>query len=357
MSKSSCHVLGLMSGTSLDGLDIACCRFTEERSGQWSFDLLASDTILYASDWLERLNQAPDLSAIELLKLNQSYGQYLGQQVNGFIKRFSLDVGLIGSHGHTVFHQPEDHFTFQLGSGQAVANATQIATIADFRSADVMLGGQGAPLAPLADDLLFADYHYRLNLGGFANISFRDHNELVAFDICPVNFVLNDAARLFNAPYDKDGQYAKQGKVDEMLLEKLNSLEFYQRKSPKSLGREWVETCWMPLVQSFNLDPYTLLATYTEHIADQISGVLNRNKSSSSVLITGGGARNKFLIQKLQEKTHHKVVIPSRKIVDYKEAVIFALLAYLRLQGQVNIKASVTGAARDSSSGVIFKPV
>ncbi|MGM0647137.1 MAG: anhydro-N-acetylmuramic acid kinase [Bacteroidota bacterium] len=357
MSKSSGHILGLMSGTSLDGLDIACCRFMEEPKGQWRFELLVHDTVSYDQDWLAKLSHAQDLSALELLKLNQSYGLYLGQQVNDFINRFSLDVKLIGSHGHTVFHQPEDHFTFQLGSGQALANETQITTVADFRTADVMIGGQGAPLAPLADDLLFADCHYRLNLGGFANVSFRDQNELVAFDICPVNFVLNDAARLLKVSYDKDGQYAKQGRVDERLLEKLNSLEFYQKTAPKSLGREWVETCWLPLVQSYRSDPYTLLATYTEHIAQQISMVLNKNKLLSSVMITGGGARNKFLIQKLRKKTHHKVVIPSRKIVDYKEAVIFALLAYLRLQGQVNIKASVTGAVRDSSSGVIFKPV
>jgi anhydro-N-acetylmuramic acid kinase len=258
---------------------------------------------------------------------------------------------LIASHGHTIFHQPDKNFTFQLGNGASVAAATHITTVSDFRSFDVALGGQGAPLVPTGDQLLFSEYDYCLNIGGFANISFDLDGTRIAFDVCPANIVLNELALQKGLPYDEDGRLGASGIVNEPLLQKLNNLDFYRQKWPKSMGREWVDIQIMPLLSASGLSIEDQTATMYEHIAFQISNVTGNNVS---LLATGGGSKNLFLINRLKQKTSCEVVLPDEKLIDFKEALIFAFLGVLAFNGQINIRASVTGSKQDHIGGVIY---
>jgi anhydro-N-acetylmuramic acid kinase len=258
---------------------------------------------------------------------------------------------LIASHGHTIFHQPEKGFTFQLGNGASIAAETGIPTVADFRTGDVALGGQGAPLVPVGDKLLFSDYESCLNLGGFANISFDQHGKRIAFDICPVNFILNDLAQKSGWPYDTGGELGRSGNMNRELLEQLNQLAFYRQSPPKSLGREWMNHYFMPLMAADEIPLNDQLRTAYEHIAIQIS---NASPVHGKMLVTGGGAFNTFLIERLKHHLKCEIVIPHAEIIQFKEALVFAFLGLLRFMGEINCYASVTGARRDSSAGVTY---
>lgn len=343
-----------MSGTSLDGVDLVCCSFSRSQAG-CSYNLHAAKTISYSSYWSDTLASAHKLSPSELIILHHEYGRFLGETILDFSEEYHLKAELIGSHGHTVFHQPDRGFTFQLGLGQAIARSSGIPTVADFRTDDVLNGGQGAPFAPIGDKFLFSDYPYCINLGGFSNISFEKDNRMIAFDICPVNFILNPQARRLGYDYDKDGVLAAAGNVDVGLLEMLNNLDYYKLKAPKSLGREWIEEKWKPVVDKLMLPPEDMLATFTQHIADQITAVLRRQKAGK-VLLTGGGANNDFLVEILRKQNKHEIVVPKLQTIDYKEALIFAFMAQLRSENRVNVLASVTGGKSDISAGTIFHP-
>ena len=350
LSGNKYLVMGSMSGTSLDGLDLAVVEFTRYFS-KWQFEIVACGTTDYPEQWLKQLSIAHTLSGSELLILHNRYGKYLGEQINHFLQVHQLKPILIASHGHTIFHQPEKSFTFQLGNGASIVAETNIPVAADFRTGDVALGGQGAPLVPAGDRLLFPDYEACLNLGGFANISFEQTGNRIAYDICPVNFVLNDLAQQLGLPFDEDGKTGRSGNVYSELLEHLNQLPYYRQTAPKSLGREWVDTFFKPLISNYSITVPDILRTCYEHIAIQIAGSLPVN---GKVLITGGGAFNSFLISRLKKYTHCSLVIPQSDLVNYKEAVIFAFLGLLRLLEETNCYASVTGASRDSSTGVVF---
>lgn len=341
--------LGIMSGTSLDGVDLAMCRFTEKK-GQWQYEILDSKTICYPNEWEQKLRKTHKLEAVDFLLLHNEYGRYIGSLVNNFLNG-KLIPDIISSHGHTIFHQPDKEFTFQLGSGASIAATTQITTISDFRTLDVALGGQGAPLVPIGDKLLFGDYDYCLNLGGFANISFEDNNNRIAFDICPVNLVLNNLASQKNRPFDKDGDIGASGKIDQSLLDSLNSLSYYKQKWPKSLGREWVEKYINPLLADSGISIEDQTATFYEHIAYQISKVVG---SKGKILCTGGGTKNIYLVSKLREKTVCQIVVPNENLIDFKEALIFAFLGVLSFMGRVNCLSSVTGAKMDNIGGIII---
>jgi anhydro-N-acetylmuramic acid kinase len=349
-SGNKYKVIGMMSGTSLDGLDIAAVDFFYSDKG-WSFKIIEAETISYTKDWENRLRNSTELSGEKLIQLNTDYGRFLGEKINQFIKETGFVPEIIASHGHTVFHQPENHFTFQVGSGADIVAVTGITTIADFRTGDVALGGQGAPLVPVGDRLLFSEYESCLNLGGFANISFEKNKIRLAFDICPVNFVLNFLAKKKGLLYDKYGELGRKGKLDKELLSKLNNLSFYKQRPPKSLGKEWMDKHFFPIVEASNLSVRDKLQTAYEHIALQISKAA---PGKGKMLVTGGGAFNTFLIDRIKKHSQAEIVIPEKIIVDYKEALIFAFLGLLRHLGEINCYASVTGAKRDSSSGVIF---
>lgn len=350
--------LGLMSGTSFDGLDIALCHFEKQEKG-WNFQIEKGQTIPYSDLWHQHILTAKDKSFTELWKLHLDFGHYTGNKVRDFLTHHAIspsEIDFIASHGHTIFHQPEKHFTFQLGYGGTLATASQVKVIADFRTQDVMLGGQGAPLVPIGDELLFGQYDFCLNLGGIANISYNEKGVRKAFDICPVNMILNHLAGKKNLQYDHDGQIAKSGKITEKLLNKLEKLSFYQLRGPKSLGKEWVATHVLPLLEASSIDTKDKLATATHHIALRIADVLHN--TSGKVLLSGGGSLNKYLLEQIQKHVPKQVelILPEKKLIDYKEALIFAFLGLLRLSDNNNCLASVTGAEKDHIAGAVYLP-
>jgi anhydro-N-acetylmuramic acid kinase len=349
-SGNKIKAIGMMSGTSLDGMDLAAVEFRFE-NGCWQFSVAFAETVTYPDIWLEKLKTAPSLSGEKLMELHSNYGHYIGNEINRFIRKTGFIPDVVASHGHTVFHQPENHFTFQVGSGAEIAAITQTTTVADFRSGDVALGGQGAPLVPAGDRLLFADYDYCLNLGGFANISFEANHQRMAFDICPVNIVLNYFAEKQGFPFDKNGELGKNGHINIQLLHQLNNLEFYRIKPPKSLGREWVESCFLPVIKKHNTTEKDIFRTLYEHMAQQIG---NTTSGNGKMLVTGGGAFNTFLMERITEFTQAQLVIPPCEIINFKEAIIFAFLGVLRVRNENNCFASVTGAKNDHSAGIIF---
>ena len=345
--------IGCMSGTSLDGLDLVACRLTFDSS--WKFEVLKAVTIPYSHKWVSKLSNAAELNALDLALLNNEYGKFIGKQVAEFCSDLPGKPDLVSSHGHTVFHRPQERLTLQIGNGAAIAAYSGLPTACDFRSLDVALKGQGAPLVPIGDELLFGQYEICLNLGGIANVSFREENERRAFDICPVNMALNHFISELGYQYDLDGNLGRSGKIQEELLTLLNELEFYQQKGPKSIGREWFKDEFLPLIISFQLAPEDILRTLYEHISDQLSIAVDQFPKAQ-ILITGGGAHNVFLIELFSEKTKHKTILPSAQIIDFKEAIIFAFLGVLRLRNETNCLRSVTGSHRDHSGGVIYLP-
>lgn len=342
--------IGLMSGTSLDGLDICFAKFWKENSC-WKFEIIKAETVPYPKTLEEQLRNSIHLSSQDLLGLHSEYGFYLGQITHDFIKRNQLsDIDLIASHGHTVFHQPQRKFTLQIGDGRAIKLQTQIPVIYDFRSQDVLLGGNGAPLVPIGDEFLFSGFDACLNLGGFSNISFKINDERIAFDIAPVNIVLNKLVQDFGQNYDENGDLARKGNINLQLLEQLNSLEFYAQSHPKSLGIEWCNANIFPLFSG--IEALDVLATFTEHAAEQISKIFNIHQFNK-VLFTGGGTYNQYLIEKIRDKTQTEIIIPEKQIIDFKEALIFAFMGVLRLNNEVNVLASATGSLHNHSSGII----
>ncbi|MFA8300762.1 MAG: anhydro-N-acetylmuramic acid kinase [Hyphomicrobiales bacterium] len=355
MQKQTYYVIGLMSGTSLDGLDIAFTKF--EYNNKWNYTLLQSDTIAYSDQLKDQLRNAELLNGQDLLQLHNQYGRYLGQQCKDFISKYNIQPDFIASHGHTIFHQPNLGYTLQIGGGDYIAVHSGLTTICDFRNKDVALGGQGAPLVPIGDLLLFSDYDACINLGGIANISLDIDGKRIAFDICPFNMPLNHLMKKLGYDYDPEGSFAAKGSIDTKLLQQLNDLDYYQRLHPKSLGKEWFIDNILPLIELKDADIYTFLRTFVEHYAIQISRVLNEN-ACKKVLFTGGGTKNTFFLEVLRKHVNDNVIfdVPNEKIIDYKEAIIFAFLGALRYRNEINCLASVTGASIDSSSGNIYYP-
>lgn len=355
MTKYKYKVIGVMSGTSLDGIDLACIHFHFDT--RWTFELVKMETLGYSESWVDILKNLVSYSSGALKAIDVEYTSYLSEVINNFIKRNSLtDIDAICSHGHTALHDPNKGLTYQIGNQKALATLTKNKVVCDFRVQDVVLQGQGAPLVPIGDALLFPEFDYCINLGGFANISFEEKSQRVAFDICPVNIVLNHYMQKIGLPFDDKGKMARTGKVNKALLEKLNKLSFYALKSPKSLGIEWVKKEIFPLLDLHKMTTEDRLCTFVEHIAIQISSVM-QIKEKTSVLITGGGAFNTFLISRIKALSlKKKIIIPSSDIINYKEALVFGLLGILKIRNEVNCLSSVTGALHDHSSGRIYLP-
>jgi anhydro-N-acetylmuramic acid kinase len=346
------EIVGLMSGTSLDGLDVAYCVFDYEK-GKWKYSISAARTYDYDNDWKQRLLNLETADARQLTQMHPEYGKYCGLLVKQFLSETGLKPDYISSQGHTIFHRPDSGYTFQLGSGAALAAAAGIMTICDFRSADVALGGQGAPLVPIGDKLLFGDYEFCLNIGGFANVSFELEGKRIAYDICPANIILNLLASKLGFGYDEDGKIAAKGILVPELLEKLEKLDYYSANPPKSLGKEWLVSNFLPIVDNFRDQPIEdLMHTVAEHIALRIGNSFGPN-IKGTVLITGGGAFNKDLIKRIHSYSSNNLAIPDILTVKYKEALIFAFLGTLRLRGENNCLASVTGSSKDHCSGTI----
>ncbi len=341
-----------MSGTSLDGVDLAEILFTEENE-KITFEIGKTQTTPYSKEWVNRLKDGINYSEKQLKALNSEYTTLLGNIIKTFVEQNQIEsIDAVASHGHTILHQPQNGFTLQIGNLPRLAQITNQKIVCDFRVQDVKLGGQGAPLVPIGDKILFSEYDYCLNLGGFSNISFEEKGERIAYDISPVNTVLNFYAHTLGMDYDDKGNISKSGMVNYELFEKLNSLEFYGKKHPKSLGFEFVKEVILPITKNYEITE--VLRTFTEHIAFQISE--NIKLKNSKLLLTGGGVYNDFLIEQISHylpKTN--IYIPNQKIIEYKEALIFALLGYLKLQNRINVLSSVTGAKYNHSSGTIYE--
>ena len=354
-------VIGLMSGTSLDGVDLAYTEFIYDEN-KWKFNLIYSKSISYNNDWRMKLNKAMELDGLGIHLLDIELAEYFSDLINQFRKEYSIDqLDFISSHGHTIFHQPEKKLSLQIGAGQILAKNCGVTVICDFRKQDVALGGQGAPLVPIGDKLLFSEYQYCLNIGGIANISFDVNGKRIAYDICPANMVLNHYAEILNLTFDEDGKIANKGECDFGLLYQLNNLNYYSLPTPKSLGKEWVYSQVIPLIDSYTISIENKLNTFCEHIAMQIASNINYPLTNThpdsyrdSLLITGGGAYHQHLVNRIKQHTSAEIVIPSKEIIEFKEAIIFAFLGVLRMRDENNCLASVTGAKQDHCSGVVF---
>jgi anhydro-N-acetylmuramic acid kinase len=355
-------VLGLMSGSSLDGLDIVHTEL-HENGGIWSYEIIAADCYMYDQAWAKRLQSAITLNALDYQLLHTEYGHYLGKQVNRFIDENNLHykVALIASHGHTTFHLPAQRMTAQIGDGAAIAAETGLPVVSDLRALDIALGGQGAPIVPIGEKLLFSVYSYFLNLGGIANISLNSGGKYVAFDVCPANQVLNFLAGTIHKEYGHKGEMAAAGNVDHGLLQQLNELKYYQQPGPKSLANSFATDTVLPLINSFALTHTDALRTYVEHLVQQVklaisdSGIIPL--TTKKLLVTGGGAFNEFLVNRLMTELQTvgiEVVIPDETTIKYKEALVMALIGVLRWRQEYNVLSSVTGASRDSVGGAVW---
>jgi anhydro-N-acetylmuramic acid kinase len=355
IDKNEYFAIGVMSGTSLDGLDIALSRYYLV-NGKWKFECIDTCFSEYSPAFKEMLRSSYSTTARELVINDLAFANFVGEKVNKFLNKTDVKIDLIASHGQTIFHSPMDGYTAQIGSGAVIASITGLPVISDFRQQDVTHGGQGAPLVPVGDALLFSEYAACLNLGGFANISLVQENKRIAGDICAVNFVLNRLAQNLGQEFDREGEIAKRGKLIEDLLIELNSIDFYQKDFPKSIGQEWVEEKVWPLMQKYKHEKTeNLIKTYSEHLCYKIAQIFEKVKGNS-VLVTGGGTRNKFIIEMIANQTTKIIVVPDETIIDFKEAIVFGFLGVLRFRNEINCYASVTGARKDSCTGALYMP-
>ncbi|MEI6853647.1 MAG: anhydro-N-acetylmuramic acid kinase [Bacteroidota bacterium] len=351
--KNSYDVVGVMSGTSLDGLDMAYCRFDLE-DGQWKFKIINATTVEYNSRWVDKLSCVQYFDVEVRLKIDSEFGHFIGKQVKNFMKKNKIKADLIASHGQTIFHNPAKGFTLQIGNGAAIAAETGMTVVCDFRRTDVALGGQGAPLVPIGDRLLFGDYDCCLNIGGFANLSYEEENKRLAYDICPANTVLNFMANNLGLKYDAGGRIARTGDVLDDFLNDLNALEYYQQAPPKSLGVEWLKNIDVLLKKHRHNSYVNRMRTLTEHFAQQIAEAIIRC-GAKTTLSTGGGTHNTLLVERINALSGNKLVIPQKEIIDYKEALIFGFLGVLRMRNEANCLSSATGAKRDSCGGAVYQ--
>ncbi|WP_271856230.1 anhydro-N-acetylmuramic acid kinase [Patiriisocius marinus] len=356
MKKEHYKVLGVMSGTSLDGVDLAVCEFVPPESsatGKWEYSIGKAETLPYNPQWKQKLQQAINLDSEALKTINEEYTSLLADYINAFITKHKVEsLDAVCSHGHTILHQPKNGITLQIGNLPKISELIQQKVVCDFRVQDVAMGGQGAPLVPIGDQLLFSEYDYCLNLGGFANVSLNKEGNRLAYDICPVNIVLNVYAEKAGVPYDDGGDIANSGKVLLAKSSLLNGLSFYKLPAPKSLGLEWVLKEIFPILDASYALPKDTLRTFTDHAAFQIA---RQFKKGTTVLVTGGGAYNTYLLIKICSHKDVELVVPSAQLLEFKEALIFGFLGVRKLRGEVNCLASVTGAKEDHSSGVIYK--
>lgn len=357
------YALGLMSGSSLDGLDIAYAALDWRDGHLLDWRLLVADTLPFSEQWQARLLHLPQQDALTFAKTHVYFGRYMADLVQAFRQRHRpARIDFIASHGHTIFHQPDKYLTTQIGDGAALSALTGLPVICDFRTMDVALGGEGAPLAPLADRYLFAGYDFYLNIGGIANLSSNSTGDWIGFDVCPANQVLNLLAQQVGAEYDHNGDLARQGQVLEPLLQRVRDFDFYRKSYPKSLGNEWIRAHVLPIYLEYEGRVEDKLATACAHIALELAQSIQRiltnspsPKTSPKLLATGGGAFNGYLMERLRASLPAvELVVPAPEIVQFKEALLMALLGVLRLNQTPNSLRSITRAKRDTVNGAIY---
>ena len=354
------RVIGTMSGSSMDGLDIVYCSI-EETGGKWSYKIHQTECIEFDDVWKDKLKNCYSYSALELLRTHSAFGHWMGQMIHSFIERYQLEhkVHLIASHGHTVFHEPQNQMTFQLGDGASIAAITKLPVISDLRNMDIALGGQGAPIVPIGEKLFWNQYPYLLNIGGICNMTVSHSMQQIGFDVCPANRVLNLLANEAGKPFDLNGDEASAGRLDQDLLVELNRLDYYQKAIPKSLSNEFGEKVFYSILHLSSVPIQDKLHTMCVHIAQQVCNALKPFKQTrqTKMLVTGGGAFNSFLIQTIEKELATlsiELVVPEAELVNYKEALVMALIGVLRWREEINVLSSVTGAARSSVGGALW---
>ena len=347
--ESKYRVIGVMSGTSLDGLDLALVEFEKVRS-KWRYEIVQTKEIPYSSGFGNKLSKAIELDAADLVALDLELGKMIGETIHEYFS--SLEIDFIANHGHTIYHQPNKNISLQIGNSKKIYDIAGYPVISDFRSADVQNGGQGAPLVPIGDQLLFSDYECCLNLGGIANCSFQLNGDRIAYDLMPFNMALNSLAQQLNLAYDQEGNLARSGKLIPSLLDGISRINYYSLEAPKSLGYEDFRELWEPLLSIGLYKTEDIMHTYVHHAAKIVANEMNAiHKEESTLLVTGGGAFHSYFVELLRENFLGKVIVPSAEIINFKEAIIFAFLGVLRYRNEPNCLASVTGAKTDSSSG------
>jgi len=349
-------ILGIMSGSSLDGIDLALCEFEDLKDGGISWEMTKAATVPYSDEWIARLKSLPNVDAREITLVDYELGYLFGKVSKDFLKGEKIDF--IASHGHTIFHEPQNKMTLQIANGSAIASSSGISTIYDFRSMDIGFGGQGAPIVAILDRDIFGEYDALVNLGGISNISFMKDNKTVAYDISPCNQLLNYLANKKGLEYDKDGAIASNGTVNEELFRKLKSFEYFLAPFPKSLDNNFIKKNFIPILDNDDSNLQDKMATIVELIAKTIADELEMNLSNMrkkpKIMFAGGGTNNSFLMNRIIALSQNAtIIIPDKKIIDYKEALLMAYLGYLRAKEKPNVLSSVTGAQKDSIGGAI----
>ena len=360
------YVVGIMSGSSLDGLDIALCRFEQdELSGKLSFDLLNTAAIPFEETMMKRLGEGASLGVRSLKKLEVDLSRYIAESVNQFLDAGAHTADYISCHGHTILHVPEDGYTVQIGQGAIISELTGLPCICDLRSSDMAVGGQGAPVAPIVEQILFSNFDFYINLGGIANVSYHSNQEVISWDSVPCNQILNHYASQKDLPYDDGGSLAGTGRVDRGLKEAWMSLPYFEKPYPKSMDNTWVRKQFLERSRSFDVTVEDALATMVDVCVSQIRRDIKDHVGATGgqhlrkCLITGGGAHNTFLVSQLSEALTHEeieVIKPEDDIVDYKEAILMALMGFLRIEGKSNTISSVTGARTNTIGGAVYVP-
>tara|TARA_B110000438_G_scaffold36042_1_gene35794 strand:+ start:16393 stop:17451 length:1059 start_codon:yes stop_codon:yes gene_type:complete len=352
MSLKRYMTLGIMSGTSCDGLDMAFCEFWIDKKG-WNYKLKKTITIPYSRKWKNKLLNCNKIDSYKLEKLDLDFGNFIAKSITNFINKSKIKPILISSHGHTVFHNPKDKISVQIGNGQLIFSKVKIPVVYNFRQLDILMGGQGAPLVPFGEKFLFTNYDYCINIGGILNITDLIKNKIIAYDVCAANLVLNYLSRKIKLEYDKNGIKASKGKLIEKLFNELNTLKYYKKKNPKSLDVIFVEKKIIPLLLQYKVED--MLFTYTEHIAYQLNNSLK--KENAKILLTGGGTFNKYLVKRIKylDNLNCNFFVPEKKLINFKESLIFGFLGLFKFLNKKNVLKSVTGAKISTSSGILIK--
>lgn len=364
MPEKTYRVLGLLSGSSLDGADLAVCSFsvdplTPTKLLSWNIHL--ARTIPYPQEWITRFKNLPGASARDLVLADTELGHYYGVLINQLLKEHSITVDLISSHGHTIFHFPELKTTTQIGDGAAIVSETGIDTVTQLRSVDVAFAGEGAPLAPLGDRYLYPGYTYYLNLGGIANVTAYQDEKIIAFDICPCNQIFNALAETIGQDFDRDGAIAASGNLNHPLLARLQDDDYLIKPYPKSLDNTWSQEHQVKQAIQWDARLEDKMNTAVEFVALEIAKAcrqLTQPESSTerpTLFCTGGGALNAHLISRIAFHCPEiELVLPSRKIIEFKEVSFIALAGLFRCLRVPNLYASVTGAPSDTINGALY---
>jgi anhydro-N-acetylmuramic acid kinase len=348
------YILGAMSGSSLDGLDLAICSFTD----QSIFTIHNSTTIELPLDLRTKLKNFSTLNAFQIADLDAYFALFSAHSIRDFTNNWIGGISLVVSHGHTLYHNPANAVSWQIGNGGIIAAVTGIDTLCDLRVQDVALGGQGAPLAALVDLNLFKDYTGLLNLGGIANITINQSNTVYSWDISPCNQVFNHLAQKEGKEFDKGGSIARSGKILMELIHKWQENTYFSQMPPKSMDNTWVKENYIKEIDKIDQPVKILMASFAEFVAIQLSKDLKSlDLNPGKILVTGGGAFNAHFISRLKvhlSPLNWVVEVAEESLINYKEAMLMAYMGHRYINKKTNTISTATGAEKDLISGALY---